>query len=99
MVSEAEWEEIALEALTEHGWEPLPGIQIAPGADDGRTSWDDIVLPGRLIRAMRRLNPLVPGGYIEQAAAEILTPNSRTLSPRTSASTRSSSTATAASPT
>lgn len=77
MVSEAEWESIALEAVAEHGWTPLHGFQIAPGADDGRASWDDIVLPGRLIRTMRRLNPLVPGGYLEQAAAEILTPTSQ----------------------
>lgn len=77
MVSEAEWENVALDRLFEHGWETLHGNQIAPGADGGRTSWDDIVLRGRLLEAMRRLNPLVPGEYVEQAAAEILAPASQ----------------------
>ena len=77
MVSEAEWEDIALEALAEHGWMPMHGNQIAPGASGGRSSWDDIVLRGRLVDAMRKLNPLVPGNYLEQAAAEILAPASQ----------------------
>ena len=77
MVSEAEWEIVALEALADHGWEPLHGYHVAPGTDGGRTSWDDIVLRGRLLDAMRRLNPLVPGGYLEQAAADILAPSSQ----------------------
>lgn len=71
MVSEAEWEQIALERLFEHGWETLAGAEIAPGKDGGRTSWGDLVLPARLLTAMRRLNPLVPGEYLEQALAEI----------------------------
>ncbi len=77
MVSEAEWESVALDGLFEHGWEPLHGNQIAPGADRGRASWDDIVLRGRLVDGMRKLNPLVPGEYVEQAAAEILAPSSQ----------------------
>ncbi len=77
MVSEAEWETIALERLFEHGWETLDGKKLAPGADGGRTSWDDIVLRGRTLSAMRKLNPLVPGEYLEQALAEILAPKSQ----------------------
>jgi type I restriction enzyme R subunit len=72
MVSEAEWELVALEALGEHGWRAMHGNQAAPGAEGGRESWDDIVLHGRLVEAMRRLNPMVPGTYLEQASAEIL---------------------------
>jgi len=77
MISEAEWEDIALDRLFEHGWETLHGNQVAPGTDGGRTSWDDIVLRSRLLAAMRRLNPLVPGEYLEQALAEIVAPTSQ----------------------
>ena len=35
MTSAAEWEDIALERLFEHGWETRHGIQIAPGTDGG----------------------------------------------------------------
>jgi len=77
MVTEAEWEEIALEALAQHGWTWLAGTEILPGKEDGRTSWSDIVLPVRLLAAMRKLNPLVPGQYLQQALAAILQPASQ----------------------
>jgi type I restriction enzyme R subunit len=77
MVTEAEWEEIALEALFTHGWETLSGSEILPGKENGRTSWADIVLPARLLAAMRKLNPLVPGEYLEQALTAILQPTSQ----------------------
>src|SRR4051812_46965316 len=77
MVTEAEWEEIALEALATHGWTTLHGSDILPGRENGRTSWTDIVLPARLLAAMRKLNPLVPGEYLEQAADAILQPTSQ----------------------
>jgi type I restriction enzyme R subunit len=76
-VSEAEWEGIALERLFEHGWETVHGSKVGPGAEGGRTSWGDIVLRGRTLDAMRKLNPLVPGQYLEQALAEILAPRSQ----------------------
>ena len=77
MVSEAEWEDIALERLFEHGWDTLHGSQVAPGTENGRMSWDDLVLRGRMLDAMRRLNPLIPGEYLEQALAEIVAPTSQ----------------------
>jgi type I restriction enzyme R subunit len=77
MVSEADWEAIALERLAEHSWEPRPGQAIAPGTDGGRTSWDDLVLRGALLAAMQRLNPLVPAVYLEQALTEIVAPQSQ----------------------
>lgn len=77
MVSEAEWEDIALDRLYEHGWETIHGSKLAPGAEGGRTSWDDIVLRDRTLAAMRKLNPLVPGEYLEQALAEVLSPKSQ----------------------
>jgi type I restriction enzyme R subunit len=70
--SEAQWEEIALDALGVQEWRPMPGSAIAPGTENGRESWEEIVLPGRVLEAMRRLNPQVPGQYLQQAQAEIL---------------------------
>src|SRR5688572_3105075 len=77
MVSEAEWEVLALDQLSFHGWVPIPGPKLSPGADGGRTSWDDIVLRGRTLEALRELNPLTPGEYLEQALAEVLSPKSQ----------------------
>jgi type I restriction enzyme, R subunit len=76
-VSEAQWETIALEALAEQDWRPLPGTAITPGAEGGRTSWTDIVLPGRTLAKVRELNPQVPGDYLAQALAEIIEPTSQ----------------------
>ncbi|WP_461104943.1 type I restriction endonuclease subunit R [Tessaracoccus terricola] len=77
MVSEAEWEEQMLDELSFHGWLPRQGKDVAPGTDDGRDSWDDIVLPGRTLAALRKLNPTVPGEYLIQALAEIRAPKSQ----------------------
>lgn len=42
-MSEADWENLALETLDELGWRPVAGEKIAPGTDE-RTSWDDLVI-------------------------------------------------------
>jgi type I restriction enzyme R subunit len=75
--SEADWEGVALDALAEQEWRSLPGAAIAPGTENGRASWDDIVLPGRMLAKMRELNPQVPAEYVEQALAEIIQPTSQ----------------------
>jgi type I restriction enzyme, R subunit len=77
MVSEAEWEEQMLDALSFHGWIPTPGKDVAPGLEGGRESWDDIVLPSRTLIALRKLNPTVPGEYLVQALAEVRAPSSQ----------------------
>ncbi|EWT04152.1 DEAD/DEAH box helicase [Intrasporangium chromatireducens Q5-1] len=74
-LSEADWEESALEALAGQGWAPKQGKQIASGSGE-RESWDELVLPSRLLEALRRLNPSVPVQYLKQAAAEITRPTS-----------------------
>ncbi|MDN5796947.1 MAG: type I restriction endonuclease subunit R [Intrasporangium sp.] len=74
-ISEAEWEESALEALAGHGWVPKQGKEIAPGSGE-RESWDELVLPSRLLEALQRLNPSVPVQYLKQAAAEVTRPSS-----------------------
>ncbi|TAM66861.1 MAG: type I restriction endonuclease subunit R [Microbacteriaceae bacterium] len=75
-ISEADWENSALETLAEPlGWRPLGGDQIAPGSGE-RETWDELLIRPRLLDAMRRLNPDVPVNYLQQAAAEIAAPKS-----------------------
>lgn len=74
--TEDAWEQLALEALAEHEWPTLPGTAIAPGAGE-RTTWDDPVIPSRLMAALTRLNPHVPTEYLQQAMTDILAPKSQ----------------------
>lgn len=73
--SEDQWEQVALEDLGELGWEHKDGAEIAPGSGE-RQSWDELVIPSRLLEAMLALNPSVPAQYVQQAMAEILAPKS-----------------------
>ena len=75
--SEAQWENLALDLLAEPlGWQPKTGEQIAPGSGE-RDSWDELLIRPRLLEALRRLNPMVPGEYLQQALAEIASPKSQ----------------------
>lgn len=74
-MSEAHWEVLALDALADQEWRPMEGRAIAPGSGE-RESWDELVLPSRLLTKLRELNPTVPPQYLRQAAADILRPTS-----------------------
>ncbi|WP_306231935.1 type I restriction endonuclease subunit R [Agrococcus beijingensis] len=77
LISEATWEEIALETLAEPlGWLPKHGTDIAPGTDE-RERWDDPLIRPRLLAAMQRLNPHVPPQHLAQALGEIAQPTSQ----------------------
>ena len=74
---ESAWEQDALDTLAEPlGWRPARGEQIAPGSGE-RETWDDPLIRPRLLDALRRLNPGVPGEYLQQAVAEITAPKSQ----------------------
>ncbi|QWF81871.1 type I restriction endonuclease subunit R [Amycolatopsis sp. CA-230715] len=75
--SEAEWEQFTCEQLVDNEWRYLPGSEIAPGKENGRKSWDDLVLKDRVLERMRSLNPHVPPEFLEQAFAEIVQPESQ----------------------
>lgn len=75
-MNEDAWEEYTLQALEEYEWATLRGADVAPGSGE-RESWHDIVLRGTLDNALRNLNPEVPHEYLQQAAAEVLTPQSQ----------------------
>ena len=75
-MSEADWEALALDALRDLGWQVASGESIAPSSGQ-RTTWDDLLIPSRLIEAMRKLNPTVPAQYLLQAMNEITAPTSQ----------------------
>lgn len=75
-MTEAQWETLALEALAEVGWEPLPGTSIAPGTGE-RESWAELILPGRLRDAVARLNPQLPPAQVDEAVTQVLNARSR----------------------
>jgi type I restriction enzyme R subunit len=75
-LSEADWEQLALDTLGEFLWRPVHGPTIAPGSGE-RESWDELVIPSRLRAALRDLNPTVPREYLDQALAAILAPTSQ----------------------
>ncbi|GAB3399204.1 type I restriction endonuclease subunit R [Schumannella luteola] len=74
-MSEADWEQLAIDELAELGWTPTTGEKIAPGSG-GRDSWGDLVIRPRLLEALQRLNPTIPAQYLKQAMAEMLAPAS-----------------------
>ena len=76
MYSEAMFEVDALDLLGELDWKPEEGKTLAPGSGE-RENWRDIVLRGRLLNALRNLNPEVPDEYLRQAMAEVITPQSQ----------------------
>ncbi|MDR2723144.1 MAG: type I restriction endonuclease subunit R, partial [Cellulomonadaceae bacterium] len=76
-LSEWDWERRMLEELSGVGWKYVHGSAVAPGVEGGRGSWDDIILPARMLAALKRLNPEVPQEYLAQALAEVTAPKSR----------------------
>ena len=73
--SEAQWEQLTLDELSEYGWLPAAGESIAPGTGE-RDSWAELLIRPRLFDAMRKLNPTVPVQFLRQAVAEIGVPKS-----------------------
>ena len=74
-MSEAEWENLTLDALAELGWRPMAGERIAPGSGE-RDTWDELLIRPRLLAALQKFNPDVPAQYLAQAVAEIGAPTS-----------------------
>lgn len=75
-LTEAQWEELAVEALAEIGWEPVRGSKIAPGTGE-RAAWSELILVDRLRDAVARLNPQLPPRQISEAVGKVLTAQSR----------------------
>lgn len=64
--TESDIELLALEFLKSTGWDVVFGPNIAPGEDTAeRTDYRDVILAGRLRRAVAQLNPELPEDAIE----------------------------------
>ncbi len=107
--TESDWEAFALERLAELAWPTAPGTDIAPGAENGRTRWDDLALPDRLLAALRRSTPTCPvlpaaGGRRDPRAAvprrdHREPPHARATSPAATAASPTSTPTAEATPT
>jgi type I restriction enzyme R subunit len=65
-------EQSTIEILQSQGWEYLPGLAIAPGAEQAeRESFEQIILVDRLRKALATLNPDIPIDAREAAIQKI----------------------------
>jgi type I restriction enzyme, R subunit len=72
-LTEDQLEQEALGWLTEVGYQPLHGPDIAAdGPSPERASYRDIVLAGRLRQALTRLNPGIPPAALDDALKQVL---------------------------
>ncbi|NBB79285.1 MAG: DUF559 domain-containing protein, partial [Verrucomicrobia bacterium] len=73
MLTEDQLEKQCLGWFMEGGWETAQGPEISPDSDaPERSDYRETVLPGRLLRALQRLNPDIPDGSLEEAAQWVL---------------------------
>lgn len=72
-ITESQIEAFAIETLQNLGWEYMPGLAIAPGAEQTeRESYEQVILTGRLRKAVATLNPDIPADAQEQAVQKVL---------------------------
>ena len=72
-ITEDKIETFAIETLQSIGWEYIHGLAIAPGAEQAeRASFEQIILVGRLRKAVSILNPDIPPDAQEQAIQKVL---------------------------
>ncbi|RYD56784.1 MAG: type I restriction endonuclease subunit R [Sphingobacteriales bacterium] len=72
-ITESHIEELAINLLEGLGWQYLHGAVIAPGAEaQERESYEEVLLTGRLRRAVAAINPHIPQDAQEQAIQKVL---------------------------
>lgn len=72
-ITENQIENFAIEVLQEMGWGYVHGLSIAPGAEnEERENFEQVILIGRLRRAVALLNPSIPPDAQEQAIQKVL---------------------------
>jgi type I restriction enzyme R subunit len=72
-ITEDKIETFAIETLKSIGWEYIHGLTIAPGAEQAeRKSFEQIIIVGRLRKAVSILNPDIPQDAQEQAIQKVL---------------------------
>jgi type I restriction enzyme R subunit len=81
--SEAEAEQAALDWLEALGWTVANGPDISPGgSNEERSSYGTVVLERRLRDALKRLNPSLPAGSLDDAYGRLIRPEGSTLEAR-----------------
>ena len=71
-INESAIEETALEWLRDLGYEVKSGPEISPGGEvPERDDYGDVVLKGRLSAALRRINPDLPAGAVDEAVRKV----------------------------
>jgi type I restriction enzyme, R subunit len=68
MITEDQLEQQCLELFREAGWDVAHGPDIAPdGHAPERADYREVLLSGRLLQALQRLNSHIPAGVLEEA--------------------------------
>ena len=72
MITENELEKLALTWFQDAGWEYRYGPDLAPdGETPERDDYRQVLLPGRLLESLRRLNPNIPEPILEEVLSRI----------------------------
>lgn len=72
-ITESHIETLAIEQLQSLGWQYLYGLAIAPGAEtQERVDFEQVLLTGRIRKAIAALNPFIPADVQEQAIQKLL---------------------------
>src|SRR5688572_17520878 len=72
-ITESHIETFAIEQLKSLGWQYVYGLAIAPGAEASeRNDFEQVLLTGRIRKAIAALNPLIPAQVQEQAVQKLL---------------------------
>lgn len=73
MINENALESLALDWFRETGWQTAYGPDVAPEtAAAERTTFRQTSLPGRLLAALHRLNPLLPDTVVQEVAGRVM---------------------------
>ncbi len=80
MINEDQLEQLCLQWFSESGYEYAGGPDIAPdGERPERADYRQVVLTGRLLTALQKINPHIPLSVLEEAAISITKPESPVL--------------------
>lgn len=80
MITEDQLEQLCLNWFQEIGYDYVCGYTIAPdGESPERADYRQIILTGRLLAALQKINPHIPVATLEQVAQQIAKPDSLTL--------------------
>ena len=80
MISESELEKLTLTWFQDVGWDFLHGPDIAPdGETPERIDYRQVLLPGRVLDALQRLNPQVPEAILGEVLHRLAKPDQLSL--------------------